>query len=271
LFLKRKVRKGVSMKHTKSIIIVFACALFISFSAFGQNLKWEQLPDESGYDWSSATIVPSAVADDWLCENGMPINRIEWWGSYYTPSIFPYENSDNFPDPTIPSNTPQGTVTGFIISVFGDDGPGGDYSWSHPGTLLWVLNFTISEVNETLFGTATKPGGQIENIWQYGVDIDANELFYQDIDTRYWLSIQAIDHEGQSTTQWGWHQTDKALYGYGDDAVQRGFTQNPNIPWDLLVDTEMSFRLYAVPEPSTITILMSSLVFLGLIVRRRQK
>lgn len=266
------------MKHTPSFLVVIACALFISIAAFGQTAppepKHVQLPDMAGYDWSSETAVPSAVADDWLCENGLPINQIVWWGSYYMPSIYPYKNSDNFPDPSIPNNTPPGTVTGFNIGIFTNKEVGNCYPWSMPGDLLYLASISIADANETLYGVATKPGGQIENVWQYTAILEIP--FEQKQGETYWLAIQAIDSVSGNPTliplyQWGWHQTDKLLYGYGEDAVQIGFTPNECDEWDLLVDTEMAFKLYSIPEPSTIGILFASISVLGMLIRKRSK
>lgn len=271
------------MKNAPILITILVCALFISFAAFGQDqigvLKWEQLPDMFGYDWSSEDLVPSAVADDWICENGMPINRIEWWGSYYLPSVFPYQNSDNFTDPTLTTNTPPGTVTGFRIAIFTHKETGDCFPWPMPGDVLYMTEVAIENANETLYGVATKPGGQQENVWQYSVALD--EFFYQELGERYWIAIQALDggtwEPGATFTpmiQWGWHQTDKLLYGWGEDAVQIWYidqNQNECDDWDLLVDTEMAFRLYTIPEPSTGMIILSSLGLLGLIVRKRAR
>jgi len=264
------------MKHTPSFLMVIACALFISIAAFGQTAppepKHVQLPDMNGYDWSSETIVPSAVADDWLCENGLPINQITWWGSYYIPSTFPYKNSDNFLDPSIPGNVPPGTVTGFNIAIFSNKEEGECYPWSMPGDLLYLTSVSIADANETLYGVATKPGGQVENVWQYTVVL--KDLFAQKEGETYWLAIQAIDGELGSSTftpfiQWGWHQTDKLIYGFGEDAVQIGFTPNECEEWDLLVDTEMAFKLYSIPEPSLMGLLFGSMTVLGMLIRKR--
>lgn len=268
------------MKNAPIFITILTCFLFISFAAFGQELagflKWEQLPDMAGYDWSSENLVPSAVADDWICENGMPINRIEWWGSYYFPSTFPYKNSDNFPDPTLTTGTPPGTVTGFYIGIFDNAEQGQCFPWPMPGELLYLTYVAIENANETLYGVATKPGGQQENVWHYSVALD--EFFYQELGQKYWIAIMAVDGgswepniDGATFTpmvQWGWHQTDKLLHGWGEDAVQIWENLDSDC-WDLLVDTEMAFRLYTIPEPSTGMIILSSLGLLGVIVRKR--
>jgi hypothetical protein len=269
------LKEGMYMKHTPSILVIIACALFISVIAFGQiapqEPKHAQLPDMAGYDWSSENQVPSAVADDWICENGMPINQIVWWGSYYQPGIYPYKTSDNWPDPTYPNNVTPETVKGFTILIYANDGPGGSKSWNSPGAMLYNSYVAIEDTNESLFGVASKPGGQQENVWQYTALLDPKDWFYQEQGVKYWISIVADNDLGNTTFlpmyQWGWHQTDKELYGFGDDAVQNGY--NPNQMWDLLVDTEMAFKLYSVPEPSMIVLVMSSLGMLGMYIRRR--
>jgi hypothetical protein len=264
------------MKHTPSFLVILACALFISVAAFGQvafpESKHIQLPDMTGYDWSSENQVPSAVADDWVCENGMPINQIVWWGSYYQPGIYPFNHSDNWSDPTFPNNGTPETVDGFSILIYANDPPGGDKSWNSPGSLIYDIYIDIEDVNETLYGVSSKPGGQQENVWKYTADLSQEDWFNQEEGVKYWLSIVADNNFGQGPTflpmyQWGWHQTDKELYGFGDEAVQNGY--NPNTMWDFIPDTEMAFELHSVPEPSMIALMLSSLGILGMLVRRR--
>jgi hypothetical protein len=258
-------------------LIVFSIFLLISTSAFCQTkeppAKWSQLPDMTGYDWSSeyaiATQNTSAVADDWLCENGLPINQVRWWGSYYQPTVVPYKDSNNWIDPTMPSNVPIPMILSFTIVIYDNAGPDTTYSWNHPGNALFTDSILINNANETLYGISTKPGGQQENVWQY--DVSLNKPFYQELGEVYWLSITAVTNQpaGIPIIQWGWHQTDKLLYGFGADAVQEGY--NPNLVWDLIPDTEMSFELRTIPEPSAFGMIGASLVVLGMFFRKRSE
>jgi hypothetical protein len=183
--------------------------------------------------------------------------------------------SDNFPDPTLPNNTTPETVNGFTILIYANDGPGGSKSWNSPGAMLYNTYVAIEDTNESLYGVALKPGGQQENVWQYTAVLDPKDWFYQEQGVKYWISIVADNNNNEPGStflpmyQWGWHQTDKEQYGSGDDAVQNGY--NPTQMWDLIVDTEMAFKLYSVPEPSTMGILFASISALGMLIRKRSE
>ncbi len=233
-------------------------------------VKWSQVPDMSpyGYDFSSETMIPSKTADDFLCESALPIIDLHWWGSYWTPSAgFYYSNSDNFPDPTTPTDQPPGILQGFNIEFYADVPASGDPNdpdgmpWSHPGDLLYEEFVPITQVSESLYGTIVHIGDVEENVWQYNVDLP--RPFDQVSGTIYWLKIQAVHYS--STIQWGWHEADSLWH---DNAVQMGFGRAGK--WELLPDKDMAFEL-SVPEPTAVFFLLPGIGFLVLLLKRRSK
>jgi hypothetical protein len=241
-------------------------------------VKWSQLPEMGpyGYNFSSETSVPSMAADDFLCWNEFPVVDVHWWGSYYAPALWPYPNSDNHVDPTIPTGTPPGILAGFRIEFYTDVPAGVDplMPWSHPGLLLYDEFIPIDLVSEAYYGTVTHLGGILENVWQYNVDLPVPffqdpGLEPQDVDgdgvldgTVYWLKIQAVHSDQQ--IQWGWHQAETLWH---DNAVQQ-WPPNPTLPeWNALADTDLAFELTIIPEPSLLLVVG----FGALLVLRRRK
>jgi hypothetical protein len=233
----------------------------------GDPTKWSQLPDMGayGYSFSSETVVPSVVADDFLCSSLLPVVDVHWWGSYYDAgALRPYPNSDNHTDPTLVTGQAPGILQGFVIE-FWTDIPGGmdpSMPWSHPGTLLYGEFIPVSQVAEALYGTVTHVGGMQENVWQYNCDLP--RPFFQepysepqDVDgdgvpdgTVYWLKIQAVHQD--AVIQWGWHEAETLWH---DNAVQN-WPPNPNLPvWNQIPDTDMAFELTVIPEPSMLLVL----------------
>ena len=254
---------------------VFIFTLLIAFlllgifsSAYASVVKWQQMPrmDQYGYDFSSETQVPSAVADDWKCNDERDVIAIGWWGSYWLPmdkagnSYYPYPNSDHWGDPV---NVPPGTVTGFIIRIYDDIPAGaGDPPWSHPGNLLYAATLSMGQVTETSYGTidhAEGPNTITETVFQYKTSLA--KPFQQEIGTIYWLSIVAIDPNG-NPIQWGWHESEVLI---GDNAVQAGYS---TIPWDLIPTKDMAFELGVVPLPNTLLLVATGLI--GILGMRRK-
>jgi hypothetical protein len=247
------------------VVPALAGLLVVGHAAWADPIgpvKWTQMPDMGpyGYDFSSETTVPSMAADDFLCEDGVPVIDVHWWGSYSAPGpLWPYYVSDNFPDPTIPGNTSPGILQGFNIEFYTDVPAGVDPAapWSHPGTLLYDESVAISSVAEVLYGTVVHVGGQMENVWQYNVDL--LHPFFQDAGTIYWLKIQAV-HSDESI-QWGWHEAESLWH---DNAVQMGYGR-PGM-WEILTNKDMAFEL-SVPEPATLALLGAGMI--GILIRRR--
>jgi hypothetical protein len=242
-----------------TLLIAFLC-LGIFSSANASVVKWQQMPlmDQWGFDYSSETQVPSAVADDWQCNDNRDVIAIRWWGSYWNAGkYYPYPNSDHLGDP---ANVPPNTVTGFIISIY-DDVPAGDGFpyWSHPGKTLYEATLSMGQVTENEFGKIDHADGKIgigtdiiETVFQYKANLPIP--FQQEIGTVYWLSIVAIDRDG-NPIQWGWHQAEDF---WRDNAVQAGYYKP--IYWNLLPDKDMAFELEVVPLPNTLLLVASGLI-----------
>jgi len=260
------------MKNLKIFLPTIVLSLLVSFGAFGQILKYSQLPYMQGYDFSSETTVPSEVADEWVCVGGTPITEVRWWGSYYQATMYQDRNSNGYTDPTMSSPAME-IITSFVISIY-DNVPGDPntmYSHDHPGDLVSgysLQTILIANVARQLYGVSTKPGSAYENVWQYHATLP--EIFNQEADETYWLSIQAV--HTSTTIQWGWHQTEKTVQGPGEDAVQKGdFPDADPCYWYFIPDTEMAFELYSVPEPSVLALFSASAGVLGILIRRRRK
>jgi hypothetical protein len=227
-------------------------------------VKWSQPPEMGpyGYDFSSETVVPSMVADDFLCEDGEPVIDVHWWGGYWTPgAAWPYYTSDNYPDPTLAGDVPPGILQGFWIEFYSDV-PGGtdpDMPWSHPGDLLYEEFLPMAEVAEALYGKIVHVGDQVENVWQYNVDLP--RPFFQDAGTIYWLKIQA-KHSDQ-LIQWGWHEAESLWH---DNAVQMGYGRAGM--WELLTNKDMAFEL-SIPEPAAMFVVAGGLG--GLLCLRKKR
>ena len=231
-------------------------------------VKWSQMPrmDAYGYDFSSEVSVPSLVADDFLCENGLPVIDVHWWGSYYDSGpAWPYPNDDSFPDPTVvAAGTPvsPGWIAGFFIEFYTDIPAGADplMPWSHPGQLLYEEFIDAAQFTEVYYTTLDVIGGVQHNVWQYNVDLP--RPFEQEIDNIYWLKIQAYLLEPEPI-QWGWHEADSLWH---DNAVQMGYGR-PGM-WELLADKDMAFELSVIPEPATMALVLGG-VLVGYVYRRR--
>jgi len=250
-----------------AVLIVALIFLGISANAIAAIVKWSQLPSMEpmdGYSFSSETQVPSSVADDFLCKDGRPVIGLTWWGSYWNPtrggvSYYPYPNSDTWGDP-VPN--PPGTVTGFVVTFWSDIPTGqGIPPWSHPGTVVYGETIPFSQVKETIYGTITR-GSSVETVFQY--DAALPSPFEQELGKIYWLSIQALDPNGDPI-QWGWHESTDL---WNDNAVQTGYS--PYGWWDFLPGEDMAFEIKVVPIPTTLLLLGTGLLgILGLKRRSR--
>jgi hypothetical protein len=195
-----------------------------------------------GLDYSSELKVPSAVAADWLCQDGLPVTDIHWWGSYWLPGApTPPDgspNSDGF------MNAPAGGIQAFRLGIWSDVPAGGSVPFSHPGQLMWTVD--TASYNEVFYGT-TAAG---KEVWQYNVYLPQTEWFNQVQGQIYWLSIEALLPD--PVRQWGWHESKDH---WNDDAVQifKGS------PWYELINNtysvDMAFELTTIPEPAALLLL----------------
>jgi hypothetical protein len=232
-----------------------ACGVVIAGGPI-QPVKWSQLPDMNlGLDYSSEVKVPSVVADDWLCLDGLLVTDFHWWGSYWAPGVpIPPDgspNSDGFP------NALAGGIQAFNLKVWSDVPAGTDVPFSHPGDLLWT--YEALDYNEVFFGT-TQAG---KEVWQYNVYLPPDRWFPQVQGQIYWVSIEAMLPDPMK--QWGWHESKD--HNLDDSTQQFKFS-----PWYELINNtysvDMAFEV-TTPEPASLVTLVLGAVGLATIRRRR--
>jgi len=241
------------------LLLALVCASYAN-GAPTQQVKWSQLPDmDRGLDYSSEVKLPSVVAADFQCLDGLPITDIHFWGSYWQTGVpTPPDgspNSDGF------ANAPAGGIQAFLLKFWSDVPAGTDQPFSHPGQLLWQTEGV--QYNETFFG-ATNAG---KEVWQYSVFLDPAQWFHQEQGRIYWLSIEAIMPDPMR--QWGWHESKDH---WNDDATQifKGS------PWYELINNtysvDMAFELTTVPEPGSLAgLALGAFGTIGWVIRSRKR
>ncbi len=247
------MRRSTIIGIAALVVMVFCVPALAQYGV----IKWEQLPDiEDGFDlqsqWDRMGGEPDVIkADDWICQDGLPITDIHWWGSYY-------DNEQFEPD-------------AFYINIYANDpkatGPEDDM----PGTLRSSYWMAFSAVNEIDTGQTDSVG---EKVYYYSVYLDETVWFDQEQGVKYWISIVADTPDIGSTPIWGWHTgfepdvqgltnavTGKVLQ---DSAWAEG---NP-LEWAHM-SYNMAFSLTTIPEPGAYALF--GLGALALLVLRRRK
>jgi len=240
-------------------VLLIAGLLATSVTAIADPLpgcvKWSQLPEMYepwGYDVESNhdpdDNCPNVVVmDDWLCEDGLPITDVHWWGSYF--------------DPAFP-------ITAFHVSIHWDIPESGGIP-SHPGDLIVAWNIPFEECNETWHGVDYYG----KDVYQYFCYLP--EWFWQDIGEIYWLDIKAIV-PGAVGPVWGWHTAvlphniDDAVVIYDYDQETGHYTDWEPLEWEY-ESLDMAFELTTIPEPATIAIIAFGAFGLAGIIRRRKR
>ena len=220
-------------------------------------IKWSQLPDMyGGLDFSTEIKVPSLVADDWLCRDGLPVMDIHWWGSYWIPPSGYTYYSDK-----LPNAVPPPGVVSLTLAIWSDVPQGPGVPFSHPGQQLW--SHAATNFNETFYGK-TEFG---EDVYQYFVRLPEEDWFLQEKETIYWLSIQA--NFPNSSNQWGWHES---KYHWNDATVQDFMGSGWYALRNNLYDVDMAFELTTVPEPGSLASLAVGLLgMVGWVARRMRR
>jgi hypothetical protein len=209
------------------------------------------------------------VADDFMCENPLPITDIHWWGSY----------------PGMGTEPVQRHPDRFLIRFWTDVPIGSENpNYSHPGDPIWDIvceNYTVEEVGYDINpGLWLDPGagGQVQLVdraYQYNQRLTAAEEFHQTVGQVYWISIQAqYDGDPISENDWGWKTRP---HFWNDDAVSGGpLAGAPGFWWEPIsgpdgASWDMAYELTVVPEPAGFVLLGAGLVSLLVHVRRRRK
>ena len=165
--------------------------------------SWTQDPCES--------IIWNAAADDFRCIGPMPLTSIHWWGSYI---------GWEWPKP---ANQPEAWWFRFFSNVPASADPG-TTDYSHPGDLLYEFKVDPARVETEWVGWDMYPDMPPETCFQYHVDLEPNEWFWQaeyepnTIDNIYWLSIVAVyPNDVKVVWPWGWKTRP---WSWMDDAVR---------------------------------------------------
>jgi len=275
------IRGKVAMKNLLKLTVVLAVMALATFSYATEKqeeVKWTQLPNMGpfGYAFSSETAKPSEAADDFVCIGGAPVVSVRWWGSYYepVPAAHFYPNSAQWNDPTTASDVPvENMLLGFTITFYTNVAAGTDpfMPWAHPGDIVYQKTVPIVDVAEAFYGTVTHTSGVEQNVWQYKaiLAMPPETSFEQEDGVTYWLSIQAL-HRNQSI-QWGWQEAIQP--GWNADMVQKGYSLNELIDWDLVPNKELAFELLTkdgdIPEPASM--FAFSIMALGLFLKKRAR
>jgi hypothetical protein len=140
-------------------------------------VKWDQLPDFAGSavssEWCDDIALITDMADDFYCEDGIPIVALEWWSTDYNCTA----------DPPSP-------IDFFVVRFYGDSGQ------CVPGPVLYdeAIYFWTEEYSA---------GGDMYSQFHYTADLPAP--FLQAAGNLYWIQIQAY-HTRTGYCQWGWAQ-----------------------------------------------------------------
>ena len=167
----------------------------------GSVMSNPQQPDPTGWDVYGA--YPMVLGDDWQATETTPVKDIHFWGSWLDDNV--------------------GGINSFDITIKEDIPAGIDLPYSHPGLALWQRNVTnfcvLPFLPTTLEGWYDPSSGSVfsnnhSKYFQYDVDLDTPDWFYQTKDKIYWLCITA--NLTDPATFWGWKSTTSH---FNDDAV----------------------------------------------------
>lgn len=228
--------------------LVFAASLSVQCIAFADFIhlpvKWSQ-PIETNDDGAilgvaraSDDTIPWVMADDFLCNDPLPVMAVRWWGSYYAAP----QKQDSV-----------GFTVAFDIGFHSSSFPDVSHPNSKPVNALLFQSVLAQEEFVGIDGTGD---------FVYRYDAYLTTPFPQVPGTEYFISIDKPTGEG-----WGWQdsagphpQLDwAALSPFGDNGPW--FTFNPK--------TDLAFEIM-IPEPNTAALsLLGGGLLLGIVLRRR--
>jgi hypothetical protein len=191
--------------------------LIVECVAGAQEIKWQQLPDESPLGLDVADYQPFVLADDFQCTASGLITEIDFWGSW----------DHN----VLPMGGPSAVL--FTLSLHSDVPAGGQPPWSHPADVLWMHTFGPGECVPELSGSGDEgwlePPDSYEphadnQIWLYSCPIPSSLWFQQAEGTIYWLDVQAIPMGGPGAAFFGWktsldHWNDDGVWSMGMEPI----------------------------------------------------
>jgi hypothetical protein len=200
-----------------------------------QTVEWHS----ASYNYLENTILydllvqvrGKIVADDFRCIGPMPVMSVHWWGSYF-----------GWEAPEPPPEQPSAWRIGFWSNV-----PAGaadpEIYYSYPDKLLWQIEVPAERVKLEWVGYDQFPQMPSDSCFQYYVDLEPKEVFWQDDfirktkDNVFWLSVAAV-YPGDSDIvfPWGWKTRP---WSWMDDAVwfdvyQGLYTGMRTDPWDIV-------------------------------------
>lgn len=264
------------MKKIKILLfIMIVLGIAGTVSADWDAPKWAQMPDLTQYGMDvridrADSLYDRGIADDFLCmDNEEPITDIHFWGSW--------------------KNDIKGNITKIHAAIYTDiPAEPGITEYSRPGDKVksWVFeqdSFTerhyanIAPSYERWYDPYTqeylREGDQ--NVWQYNIDIDQSEFFWQQGTPEnpivYWLEIWV---ETDGTGEFGWKTS---VQHWNDDAVYKFSDESPDwaeltYPYDTPIwqgnSADMAFVI-TTPEPTTIALLGIGGLIVGLNRRKR--
>jgi len=186
-----------------------------------EKMHWVQRPDlePTGMD-VDLTWVPTA--DDWMCTETGPVNKIRIWVS--------------FADDIMPNPLNKDTVR---LQIFSDIPASPTHPWSMPGSLLWSKTYYAGEYSAKLVSTTSPewwydPATQIwepnnhNNVVRFDFDLGPIP-FTQVMESIYWLEVKYMYQEPPVLDNTlGWKTAEYPLR-FNDDAVWWN-ENNPNFP-----------------------------------------
>jgi hypothetical protein len=209
------------------------------------KMHYPQLPKSGGWD---VEFGASQLGDDWKCTESGAVSDVHLWVSWMQNIV-----------------QPIGMMT---VSIYSDVPavPGTNDYFSHPGQLLWMRDFSSSQIIvkdmqsdlQGWYDPSTREYGRNDHtMWQQINITNIDKPFYQTEGTIYWLVVDF----GQLPYV-GWKES---YNHFNDDAVWR----SPTGAWQELIDpttgTSIDLSFIITPEPTTIVILAIG----GLLIRRR--
>ena len=261
------------MKATKTILMI-ATVMFVVAPALADwdigddyKMHFPQLPDLVN-GMNVLATAPTILADDFLCTQSGPITDIHIWGSW----LF-----DQFPINSANGTTDPGFVD-FHLSIHKDVPKDTSNPYSHPGDLLWEMDFAPGDFTDRLWTDSNErffdpEANQIigfdTQVIQYNFLIDPTDAFDQVEGTIYWLDVSAISIDPGAIFGWKTsadHWNDDSVYG---QIPATGQTTS----WNELIDPDLGFSLdqafVITPEPATMVLL--SLSGVGMLFKRHYR